>query len=401
MRKIRLIIAGCLLMGASSIRAEMQPSQEASQRLFVANRDSNYVSVIDLKTMQLSKKIGLEPLSSAHMTMAWTDNNGRQKLLVSLTGRNEVAIVDVEKGIIEAKLPVGRSPEHFAIQKSKEFPDYVAYVANIEDGSISVIDLGKNVEVKRMSGFHEPHGVTFNSDGSKAYIANLGAHRVDIVDSAKCEIVKQLSTGDIDQVALKNPQRYLSEIKGIVNVTLTPDGRTAYAADGDSNLVTVIDTEKDAVLKTIPVGENPWRAYSSPDGKWMLVPNNGDETVSVIDSKKHSARTTFPAGGVVTGINFVLGGKKAYALATTANEALIHVYDLENMKEKGTISIGKNLRLETASTSVDGKTIYVASSVDNSIYAVDALTDKITKVSNVGVTPWGTTIEGDMASYCH
>ena len=210
-----------------------------------------------------------------------------------------------------------------------------------------------------------------------------------------------MSIGDVYQVALKNPSRYLSEIKGIANVTLTSNGRYGYAADGDSNLVAVIDTEKDSIVKTIPVGEDPWRTYHSPDGKWMLVPNNGDETVSVIDAEKHKLRSTFPAGGTITGINFVLGGKKAYALATTESEALLHVYDLQKMKEKGTILIGKGLRLETASTSVDGKTIYVASSVDNSIYSIDAETDKVTKIANVGITPWGTTIQGDMASYCH
>lgn len=400
MNKIKLITAGLVLCLTSISNGQTQSAGEEDNRLFVANQDSDYVSVIDLKSLELTKKINLDILSASHMTMAWTGKTG-QKLLVTMTGRNEVAIVDVEKGIVEAKLPVGRSPEHFAIEKNKDYPEYFAYVANFDDGSISVLDLSLNKEIKRISGFYEPHGVTFNADASKAYIANFGAHRVDIIDTSKHEISKQLSIGDVYQVALKNPSRYLSEIKGIANVTLTSNGRYGYAADGDSNLVAVIDTEKDSIVKTIPVGEDPWRAYHSPDGKWMLVPNNGDETLSVIDAQKHKLKSTFPAGGTITGINFVLGGKKAYALATTESEALIHVYDLQNMKEKGTILIGKGLRLETASTSVDGKTIYAASSKDNSIYSIDAETDKVTKISNVGVTPWGTTIQGDMASYCH
>ncbi|MBI2915527.1 MAG: hypothetical protein HYY07_01555 [Elusimicrobia bacterium] len=400
MTKLKVIVSSFIIGAVSIVSAEMPSTNQDSQRLFVANQDSDYVSVIDLDTMQVAKKIDLDTLSASHMTMAWSGKDG-QKLLVTMTGRNEIAIIDVAKGIVEAKLPVGRSPEHFAIEKNKDYPDYFAYIGNIDDGSISVIDLGSNQEIKRITGFHEPHGVTFNQDASKAYIANFGAHRIDVVDTSKHAISKQISVGDAYQVAMKNPSRYLSEIKGIANVTLTPDGKLGYAADGDSNQVAVIDTQNDSLVKTIPVGEEPWRAYGSPDGKWMLVPNNGDETVSVIDTQKNQIKTSFPAGGTITGINFVLGGKKAYALATTETEAILYVYDLEHMREKGTILIGKNLKLETASTSANGKTIYVASSVDNSIYAVDALTDKVTRIANVGVTPWGTTIQGDMASYCH
>lgn len=400
MNKVKLLTSVLLMGMAGVLCAEMQTSSKESQSLFIANQDADYVSVLDLNSLKVSKKIDLAILSAAHMTMAWSGKTG-QKLLVTMTGRNEVAILDMESGIVEAKLPVGRSPEHFAIEKNNNYPDYFAYIGNFDDGSISVIDLGTNKEVKRITGFYEPHGVTFNADASKAYIANFGAHHVDVVDTSKHEIIKQLSIGDVYQVASKNPDRYLSEIKGIANVTLTPDGRFGYAADGDSNLVAVIDTEKDRIVKTIPVGEEPWRAYFSPDGKWILVPNNGDETISVIDVKKQKLKTTFPAGGTITGINVVLGGKKAYALATTETEAIVHVYDLKNMREKGSILIGKNLRLETASTSIDGKTIYIASSVDNSIYVIDAETDKVTRIANVGMTPWGTTIQGDLASYCH
>lgn len=398
MKIVRMGVLCAMLLGAAAAsRAEVP---EESQKMFVANQDSDYVSVIDLNTLKLSNKIKLEILSAAHMTVAWTGRTG-QKLLVTMTGRNEVAIIDVASGKVEARIPTGRAPEHFALERSEKYPQYLAYVGNIDEGTISAIDLETYQEVKRITGFHEPHGVTFTHDGTKAYIANFGAHRVDIIDTAKHEVIKSLSVGDVYQVASKNPGRYLSEIKGIANVTMTTNGRFGYAADGDSNVVAVIDTEKDTIIKTIPVGEEPWRAYVSPDGKWMLVPNNGDETVSVLDARKHRVKTTFPAGGTVSGINFVLGGKKAYALATTDTEALLYVYDLEHMKEKGTVLIGKNLRLETASSAVDGKAIYIASSVDNSIYVVDAETDKVTRIPDVGVTPWGTAIQGDLASYCH
>ena len=401
MKKVSGLLACCLIAGWCGLsKADEISAVKPQDRLFVANRDADYVSVIDMNTMKLIGKLKTDTWAGAHMDMAWSAKTG-QKILVSLPMRNEVEIINVDKGVTEARIALGRSPEHFAIQKNDLYPESLAYIGNLEDGSVSVIDLALNKEIKRIPGFHEPHGITFTDDGSKVYVGNLGAHRVDVIDARKHEVIKQLAIGDVYQVASKDPAKYLSDIKGIVNPTISPDQKYVYAADGDSNIVAVIDAKKDSVVKTIPVGETPWRAYASPDNKWMLVPNNGDGTVSVIDTKTQSVKTTFPAGGTMTGINYVQGGKKAYVIATTDTEGVLYVYDLEKMKEKGTIVIGKGLRLETASSSVDGKRMYLASSTDNSIYVVDGDTDKVTRISNVGVTPWGTSIPGDMASYCH
>ena len=41
-------------------------------------------------------------------------------------------------------------------------------------------------------------------------------------------------------------------------IALTPDGRKLYAANGPSNDVSVVDTDRLTVEKTIPVGKIPW-----------------------------------------------------------------------------------------------------------------------------------------------
>jgi YVTN family beta-propeller protein len=41
-------------------------------------------------------------------------------------------------------------------------------------------------------------------------------------------------------------------------IALTPDGRKLYTANGPSNDVSVVDTEKMQVLKKIPAGKIPW-----------------------------------------------------------------------------------------------------------------------------------------------
>jgi len=41
-------------------------------------------------------------------------------------------------------------------------------------------------------------------------------------------------------------------------IALTPDGRKLYTANGPSNDVTVVDTDRLTVIKKIPVGKIPW-----------------------------------------------------------------------------------------------------------------------------------------------
>jgi YVTN family beta-propeller protein len=41
-------------------------------------------------------------------------------------------------------------------------------------------------------------------------------------------------------------------------MAITPDGRKLYVANGRSNSVSVIDTERLETIKEIPVGELPW-----------------------------------------------------------------------------------------------------------------------------------------------
>ena len=108
-------------------------------------------------------------------------------------------------------------------------------------------------------------------------------------------------------VARLDPEKYLGEIKGINIAALSNDGRYLYAADSTLAVVGVIDTQEDRVIKTIRVGQDPWRIYMSHDGRYGITANNGDETISIIDTRTNSVAATLEAGPDMTGINFAAG----------------------------------------------------------------------------------------------
>jgi len=386
----------CLMVATSSIISsishanETQASFDPKSVVFVTNRDSSDVTVIDMNTDVILDRIACGDWSNPHMAVATLDG---KNLLVTGTNSNFVAIIDLETREL-SKVRLGLMPEHFDITPDGKY----AFIGNMAAGCVSVVDIEAKKETSRLTGFFEPHGIVCLPGSSKVYVSNMGAHEVAVIDVEKQLVASRMEVGSAYVMARVDMNSKMAEVVGIANPTLTIDGRYAYAADGDSDQVAVIDTIDDSVVATIPVGDDPWRAYASPDGLKMVVPNNGDQTISVIDTTTNEVVATFPGGEDMTGVNFVNGGKKAYVISRGDNG--VYIYDLEKMKELKKVKLGLNVSPETASTTPDGKKVYLAASRRNSVFVFDADTDDYKEITNVGLSPWAVTIIG-ASNYCH
>ncbi len=234
-------------------------------------------------------------------------------------------------------------------------------------------------------------------DGSKAYVGNYGAHWVGVIDVRRHELMKKIQVAEVPGVAKLDPAKYLGEIKGINIATPSNDGRYLYAADGDLGVVGVIDPREDKVIKVIRVGPDPWRIYMSHDGKYGITPNNGDETISIIDLQANKVAATLEAGPDMTGVNFA--GGKAFVISSTSG--FVYVYNMQTLKPAGRIRIGVNIQLETATTDAADEKLYLAESTTHSVVIIDAKTEAVERVTNVGMFPWGTHIMDSKDNYCH
>jgi len=358
--------------------------------VLIVNRDSNDIGFMDLKTNTMIGKVFLGNNVNPHMAMMSPD--GRY-VVTGGTRANKAYIIDVPTLTLAKVVPVDIAPEHLAFTPDGRY----YYQGNPDGDTLSVIDMASMTEIKRIAGFAEPLNVTFTPDGTKAYIGNYGSHWVGVVDVTRHELLKKIQVAAPPGVAKLDPDRYLSEIKGINNASITNDGRYLYAADSDLGVVGVIDTREDKVVKVIRVGKDPWRAYMSHDGRYAITINNGDETISVIDVSSNRVVATLDAGPDMTGVNFAAG--KAFVISSSTS--FVYVYDMDSLKPAGRIKIGTNLQLETATTDTADEKLYLASSTDHSIYVIDGRTEDVTRVANVGLFPWGTHIMDSKDNYCH
>ena len=382
------LVASALTAGSGLLAQDVKITDPTSV-VMIVNRDSNDISFMDRKTNKIVGKTFLGNNVNPHMVMMSPD--GRY-VVTGGTRANKAFIIDTRTLQLVKTIQVDLAPEHLAFS-----PDGRWYYQGNPDGdSISVIDMQSLSKIKTIPGFAEPLNVTFTPDGTKAYVGNYGAHWVGVIDVRRHELLKKIQVGDVPGVAKLDPQKYLGELHGVSNATITNDGRYLYAADGTLGIVSIIDTRDDKVIKTIRVGADPWRAYMSHDGKYAITLNNGDQTISIIDIAGQKVAATLEAGEGMTGVNFAQG--KAFVISAPG---FVYVYDMGSLRPKGRIRIGTNIQIETATTDVEEQKIYLAESTNHEIVIIDAKTEALQRIGNVGLYPWGTHIMDSKDNYCH
>ena len=354
--------------------------------LFVPNRASADVTVIDPVSRRIVARIEVGQVPHQVVVSARLS-----KMVTSNTAEDTITIVDLKTLRTEATIALGAEPEHMVLAADGE----TLAVGNIAAGTVSIVSLAEAREVARVDGLFQPHNLTFSPDGRSLYVANLGADHVSVIDVAEARITAEIPVAEPTALAAKGDS-LSDEYQGIINVTATPDGRLGFAAHGEGNVMAVIDLTSGEKIKSLALGELPWRAYASADGRWMLVPNNGDATVSVVSTKTLEVAATLPGAADMTGINMGIDGTTAFVISR--GERKLVVLDLATLAKTGEIALPGTP--ETGVTAPDG-TLYVALGDTGQVAVIDTAAGRLVRtIDNVGEGPWGATMAGAL-NYCH
>ncbi|MEH0072943.1 cytochrome D1 domain-containing protein [Pannonibacter sp. Pt2-lr] len=144
-------------------------------------------------------------------------------------------------------------------------------MANVEDGSVSVIDTQDLTEVARIPVGAAPVQVGFTPSGDQVYVSLRDENRMAVIDTASREVMNRIDVGP-------NP----------IQMVATPDGAYVYVANQGTdaepnNTVSVIDTATGQVVKTLATGGGAHGVSVSTDGAFVFVTNIADDTVSIIE----------------------------------------------------------------------------------------------------------------------
>jgi YVTN family beta-propeller protein len=139
-------------------------------------------------------------------------------------------------------------------------------VANNDSGTVTLVDLQKQENVREIKIGKKPEGVTWIGDGPLAAVTLYHEMAVVIIDTASGKIEKTIKTA--------------AEPYGIVT---DPKGQFAYVTNEYPGVVSVIDLAAGKVLREIPAGSMPRGIALAPDGKRIYVSEFYTGVLNAID----------------------------------------------------------------------------------------------------------------------
>jgi len=281
--------------------------------MYVENKDSNSISVVDLATNTIVRNIAVDEKlyniklsedqlklyvitadsdSGTILALNTTDNEIMNEIATGVsvqdiaTFNGTLYVGDVlggrvlvmnTNGTLIGEIDIGSRPQYMEVRPDGE----VLYVTRLGGGPISVVDLEQNVVIKEIDSGSMPRGLSFTNDGARLFVVNEESDTLSVIDTHKQEVIKTISVGD-------NPQY----------VVLNPDETLAYVTNMNSNTISIVDAQVVEVVNEIPVGNGPYGiAFSADGGDLSYVSNRRGNDVSIINTRSSNISASLSSGG--------------------------------------------------------------------------------------------------------
>jgi len=324
--------------------------------LYVACESSHEVIVVDTRTQQT-----VATMAVGHQPEDVTFSPDGSRAYVSHRLDDTFSVIDVAARKVIATVPVGSEPHGVLTDRSGK----TLYVLNMTADSISVIDTSSLKEVKRLAASRSPWSAAVTPDGSRIYVTNNLSRFSKFREPPLSEVtVINTETAMVeDRVVV--PQANLLE-----GIAWHPSGEFAlFTLNRSKNLVPMTrllqgwtitnglgilwkDGRVDQLLLDEPgtCFPDPTGMAITPDGRLALVTSSGSDRVAVVDIQKLIA-----------------------VVEAASDEERAHV--LPNHLGKATEFVLAHIPTGICPRGIvvapDGRTAYVANSLDDSVSVLD------------------------------
>ena len=245
----------------------------AQDLLYVASQEEVTVSIIDTKSNELVETVDLKALgfpesAKAHHTAVEPDGSF---WYVSLISAGTILKFDRQNRLVAQSnfeapgmLSLDPTSDHLYVGRSMAAVNPPQRIGVIQRSSMEI----EEVDVF----FPRPHALAVDPHGKRFFTASLGQNTVAYAPLG----VEEVDLYNIDGTT-----------HTLVQFALSPDGDWMVAGGQVSGELLIFDLSdpQPALVKSIPVGGQPWHPSFSNDGTTVWVPNQSANTVTVVDTE--------------------------------------------------------------------------------------------------------------------
>jgi YVTN family beta-propeller protein len=318
---------------------KLSPSvKDALPRVYVPNRQSNDVTVIDPATQKVVDHfaVGINPqhvVPSWDLKTLWVANNAEHRIEGSLTPINPTTGKPGKDVPVDDPYNMYFTPDgHSAVVVAEQ-------LKRLDFRDPQTMKLQSSLAVPGCGGINH---ADFSIDGRFAIFTcefEGKLAKIDFVDHKVIGYIK-LSKGGIPQ-----------------DVRVSPDGKIFFVADMKADGVFLIDGDKFTELGFIKTGVGTHGLYPSRDGSKLYVANRG--------------------------INKVFGPPRG--------KGSVSVIDFATHKILARWPVPRGGSPDMGNVSADGKQLWLSGRFDNVVYAIDTRTGEMKSIP-VGKEPHGLTV---------
>jgi YVTN family beta-propeller protein len=233
------------------------------------------LTVVDVPGAKVLRTIDLGDLRRPH-GVAFVDGT---TLAVTTEAAKALTLVDVAKGEVLGHVSTGQEVSHMVALAGGR-----AWVANIGSGTATVIDLAERKKVADVATGAGAEGIAASPDGKQVWVANREADDVVLVDPKTLEIVARVASPDFP-----------------IRAEVTPDGRWLLVSNAESGDLSVIDAAARKLVRRVDLGQGasdvagrlfgdrfgassvPIGIEIAPDGKTAWIAHANADVVQVVD----------------------------------------------------------------------------------------------------------------------